>query len=202
MNSLQQVARPFLSQTPYVDERGNVTVQADLGESIRMLFEHERMKVRAQEFEKQFGFPPLMGGAAGAWTFTNGGRTRLLNGTFDIDTDSFKMALFLSTSNIGASSTTYAGVTNEHANANGYTTGGIAVTLTLAGTTTVTVDISTDPTWTASGGSIVARFAVIYEVSGDVLCYCLLDSTPADVTTTDGNTFTVQINASGVFTLA
>src|SRR5690348_13095876 len=104
--------------------------------------------------------------ATGAWTFTNGGRTRLLNGTFDIDSDSYKMALFLSTSNLGASSTTYAGVTNEHANANGYTTGGIAVTLTLAGTTTVTVDISTDPVWTASGGSITARFAAIYEVGG------------------------------------
>lgn len=140
--------------------------------------------------------------AAGAWLFTNTGRTSLLNGTFDIDSDTYKMALFLSTSNIGAASATYAGLTNEHANANGYTTGGIAVTLTLAGTTTVTVDISADPTWTASGGSIVARFAVIYEVSGNVLCYCLLDSTPADVTTTDGNTFTVQINASGVFTLA
>ena len=140
--------------------------------------------------------------AAGAWTFTNGGRTKLLDGTFDIDSDSYKMALFLSTSNIGATSTTYAGVTNEHANANGYTTGGIAVTLTLSGTTTVTVDISADPTWTASGGSIVARFAVIYEVSGNVLCYCLLDSSPADVTVTDGNTLTIQISASGVFTLA
>ena len=140
--------------------------------------------------------------AAGAWTFTDVGRTRLLNGTFDIDTDTFKCALFLSTSNIGAASTTYAGVTNEHANANGYTTGGIGVTLTLAGTTTVTVDISTDPVWTASGGSITARFAVIYEVSGDVLCYCLLDSTPADVTATTGNTLTVAAHASGVFTLA
>src|SRR3970282_1708665 len=123
--------------------------------------------------------------AAGNWTFTDGGRTRLLNGTFDIDTDSYKMALFLSTSNIGAASTTYAGVTNEHANANGYTTGGIAVALTLAGTTTVTVDITTDPVWTASGGSITARFAAIYEIGGDVLCYCLLDSAPADVTATD-----------------
>ena len=140
--------------------------------------------------------------AAGAWTFTNGGRTRLLNGTFDIDTDSFKCALFLSTSNIGAASTTYAGVTNEHANANGYTTGGIAVALTLAGTTTVTTDVTTDPVWTASGGSIIARFGVIYEVAGDVLCYCLLDSTPADVTATTGNTLTVAMNASGVFTLA
>ncbi len=140
--------------------------------------------------------------AAGAWTFPNSARTDLLNGTFDIDTDSFKCALFLSTSNISASSTTYAGVTNEHANANGYTTGGIAVALTLAGTTTVTVDITTDPVWTASGGSITARFAVIYEVAGRVLCYALLDSTPADVTATTGNTLTVAAHASGVFTLA
>src|ERR1051325_80951 len=105
--------------------------------------------------------------AAGTWTFPDGARTKLLDGTFDIDTDSWKMALFLSTSNIGAASTTYAGVTNEVANAFGYTTGGIAITLTLAGTTTVTVDISVDPVWTASGGSIVAPFAVSYEVAGN-----------------------------------
>lgn len=140
--------------------------------------------------------------AAGTWTFTNSGRSSLLNGDFDIDTDSWKCALFLSTSNIGAASTTYAGLTNEHANANGYTTGGIAIALTLSGTTTVTVDITTDPVWTAAGGSITARFAVIYEVAGKVLCYCLLDSTPADVTATDTNTLTVAANASGVFTLA
>lgn len=140
--------------------------------------------------------------AAGSWTFTSGGRTRLLNGTFDIDSDTFKCALFLSTSNIGAASTTYAALTNEHANANGYTTGGITVSpLTLSGTTTVTVDFTTDPVWTASGGSIVARFAVLYEVSGDVLAYALLDSTPADVTATTGNTLTVA-TPSGVFTLA
>jgi|688.fasta_scaffold107865_3 hypothetical protein len=140
--------------------------------------------------------------AAGSWTFTNGGRTSLLDGTFDINSDTWKMALFLSTSNISASSTTYAGLTNEHANNNGYTTGGNAITLTLAGTTTVTVDIATDPVWTASGGSIVARFAVIYEVGGNVLCYCLLDNTPADVTATSGNTLTVAAHSSGVFTLA
>lgn len=140
--------------------------------------------------------------AAGAWTFTNAGRTALLDGTFDINSDTWKMALFQSTSNIGASSTTYAGLTNEVANANGYTTGGASISLTLAGTTTVTVDIATDPVWTASGGSIVARFAVIYEVGGNVLCYCLLDNTPADVTTTAGNTLTVAAHSSGVFTLA
>lgn len=142
--------------------------------------------------------------AAGAWTFTNGGRTSLINGTFDIDSDTWKCALFLSTSNIGAASTTYAGLTNEHANANGYTTGGIAVTLTLAGTTSVTAVFATNPVWTASGGSIVARFAVIYEVAGNVLCYCLLDSSPADVTATTGNTLTIDSDGTPnpVFTLA
>jgi putative effector of murein hydrolase len=140
--------------------------------------------------------------AAGAWTFTNGGRTSLIDGTFDINSDTWKMALFLSTSNIGSGSTTYAGLTNEVANGSGYTTGGESIALTLSGTTTVTVDITTDPVWTASGGSITARFAVIYEVSGNVLCYCLLDSTPADVTATAGNTLTVAAHASGVFTLA
>ena len=140
---------------------------------------------------------------AGAWTFTDVGRTDLLNGTYDLDTDTFLIALFLSTSNIGAATTTYAGVTAEHANANGYTTGGISLgPLTLAGTTTVTVDDPADAVWTASGGSITARFGVLYETAGRVLAYFLLDSTPADVTATAGNTLTIAFNASGIFTLA
>ena len=140
--------------------------------------------------------------AAGAWQFTTSARTKILDGTFDVADDTFKMALFLSTSNLSTSSTAYSGVTNEHANGNGYTTGGASVDLTLSGTTTVTVDIATDPVWTASGGDLTARFAAIYEVGGDVLCFCLLDDTPADVTATDGNTLTVAAHASGVFTLA
>ena len=142
--------------------------------------------------------------AAGAWTPVNTARTNLINGTFDLDTDTWKVALFLSTSNIGAASTTYAALTNEHANANGYTTGGAGVTLNLAGTTSVTVSFATNPTWTASGGSIVARFAVLYEVGGNVLAYCLLDSTPADVTTTTGNTLAIDSDGtpSPVLTLA
>lgn len=139
--------------------------------------------------------------AAGNWTLTDEGRTQLSNGTW-LDGDTYKCALFLSTSNIGASSTTYAGLTNEHAGNNGYTTGGNSVTLSRSGTTTLTID-STDPAvWTASGGSITARFAVIYEVSGRVVAYCLLDSTPADVTATNGNTLTLTIHASGVLTIA
>lgn len=207
---MEMLVKPqFIGSKIYVPEQGriivpgdkqwngNVVVHAPLRPSIEQEYLTESIRKRILLGERI-----LAGAAAGAWTMTNGGRTRLLNGTFDLDTDTFKMALFLSTSNLGAASTTFAGVTNEHAAANGYSAGGIAVVLTLAGTTTVTVDISSDPVWTATGGSIVARFAVIYEVGGDVLCYCLLDSSPADVTATDTNTLTVAAHASGVFTLA
>lgn len=140
--------------------------------------------------------------APSAWTLTNTGRTDLINGTWIFGTDTFKVALFLSTSNLSASSTTYAALTNEHANANGYTTGGVSVTMSKSGTTTVTVTWSTDPAWTASGGSIVARFAVLYEVSGNVVAYSTLDSAPADVTVASGNTLTVQKSGSGIITIA
>lgn len=185
---------------PFIDAKGNVTVFKPLNllEEVELFLREERLKRYAREIGLKF----IRGEAAGNWTFTNNTRTYILNGTFDWDTDSFKEALFLSTSNIGASSTTYAGVTNEHSNANGYTTGGIAVTIALSGTTTVTVDSSTDPVWTASGGSITARFVVLYEVSGNVAAYALLDSTPADVTATSGNTLTIQHHANGIFWLA
>ena len=141
--------------------------------------------------------------AAGAWTATNGGRTSLINGTFDIDSDTYKMALFTSSSNLGASSTTYAGVTGEVGTTNtGYSTGGIGVTLQLSGTTTVTVAMQTAPVWTAGSATLVAKFAGIYEVSGNILVYCTLDSGGADVTTTNGNTLTVGSDGGTVFTLA
>lgn len=59
-----------------------------------------------------------------------------------------------------------------------------------------------DPVFTASGGSIVARWWWLFNDTSttplDMLCfYGLLDNTPADVTTTDTNTLTLQINASG-----
>src|SRR3990167_11054995 len=122
--------------------------------------------------------------AAGAWTATDAGRSDVIDGVFPT-ADTYKMALFLSTSNLGAASTTYAGVTNEVGTTNtGYSTGGIAVALTKSGTTTVTVVMTTAPIWTAGTANLTARFAAIYEVGGRVMCYCLLDSTPADVTAT------------------
>lgn len=140
---------------------------------------------------------------AGSWTLTNEFRKQLLDGTFSNleGTSAVKVALLQSTSNVSTSSTTYAGLTNEVANGNGYTTGGVAATLAASGTTSVTLSFSANVTFTASGGSIVGRFAVVYEPAGHILGYCLLDATPADVTVTTGNTLTIS-NSNPIITVA
>lgn len=152
--------------------------------------------------------------AAGKWKVYDLAKLRLADGTFDMDNASLglTMALFLSTSNANTLSVgtgVYGDLTNEHANANGYTTGGIALTSETwtNSSGTITFDCA-DVVWTASGGSITARFAVIYcnatvnTIVKPLLCVSLLDTTPADVTATTGNTLTIAINASGVFTLS
>lgn len=129
---------------------------------------------------------------AGTWTYPTAARKNVIDGTFDVDSDTWRVALVTASSNIGASTTTWAGVTNEVANGNGYTTGGVAVTLTIGGTTSPSVTFATNPSWNASGGSITARYAVLYELGGNVMCYVLLDNTPADVVTTNGNSLTID----------
>jgi hypothetical protein len=151
--------------------------------------------------------------AAGAWKVYDFAKKYFADGTHDLDNTSlgYSMALFLSTSNCNTLSTgtgVYGDLTNEHANANGYTTGGIALTgeTWTRSTSTLTFDCD-NVVWTASGGSITARFAVIYvnatvnSIVKPLLCVSLLDTTPADVTATTGNTLTVAIHASGVLTL-
>jgi hypothetical protein len=134
----------------------------------------------------------------------------IADGTIDVDTDTFKVALVASTYTPSASAhTVYADITNELSTANGYTNGGAtlsSVTFTRSGATS-TFDAA-DTVWTASGGSIVARYAVIYKLGtansivNPLVAYILLDNTPADVTTTAGNTLTIQWNAAGIFDIS
>lgn len=139
--------------------------------------------------------------APGPWKFTNSGLMSLITGVLDLDSDTFKLALFQSTSNIGPSSTTYAGLTNEVANGNGYTTGGASCSIYRSGTTTVTV-LFDAVTFTASGAGITARYAVIYEVGGTVLAYCELDSAPADVSIAPLNVLVVGVGQDEIFSIA
>jgi hypothetical protein len=146
--------------------------------------------------------------AAGKWKLYAKAKLAIANGEVDLDTHAFKINLYLSTSNVDTLTAhdALADLTNQVATAFGYTQDTKAVTITTADSGgTITVDETTNPVWTAAGGSITARFAVIYDDThaGDMpVCVCLLDTAPADVTATDGNTFTITQNASGIFTMS
>jgi hypothetical protein len=131
----------------------------------------------------------------------------LQNGTIDVDTDTFIMGLSTSTYVPDRSAhETVANITNEVVG-NGYarqTLTGVALTEPVAGTWRFD---SNDAVFTAAGGSIVARYWWLFDdtptAPADPLAfYGLLDNTPADVTTTDTNTLTVQVNASGYYELS
>jgi hypothetical protein len=148
--------------------------------------------------------------AADNWKRYNKFPEYMGDGSMDMDNDTFNLALFLSTSNCATlTHDDYGDLTNEHANQYGYTTGGQAldsVTWTES-SGTITLD-SANEVFTASGGPITCRFGVIYDdtmsspVADGLVCYSLLDNTPADVTATDGNTLTVAMHASGIITVS
>jgi len=151
--------------------------------------------------------------AAGKMKIYDFAKKYLSDGTFDLDAaSSWKAALFLSTSNcdtLSVGTGVYGDLTNEVATAFGYTVGGVAIaspTWTRSGGTTTFTLANLAPGWTASGGSITARSLVVYwngtlnTIVKPLLCTCLLDATPADVTATDTNPFNVTFNASGLFT--
>lgn len=139
--------------------------------------------------------------AAGPWIIYNDFIAQSYKKVMDLGaTDTVKVALVLSTSNaidkalVGA---IYSSITNEVANGNGYTTAGAtASSPTIAGggaTATITFDTG-NVSWTGSGAGFTARAAVIYDsTTGDLIAYCLLDSTPANVTVASGVTLTITI---------
>lgn len=143
--------------------------------------------------------------AADAWSIYQGFKEEISD-SVKLKTDSFKMGLYLSTSNAATLTTTdSASVTSEHAAGNGYTAGGNALTTVswtqTAGTATFDSD---DVVWTASGAGMTFRFGVVYSTTAaatDLVCMTTFDNTPADISVSAGNSFTVQINANGYFQL-
>lgn len=121
------------------------------------------------------------------------------DGGIDWDNDTFQVTLHTSAYTFDSTDTASADLTNE-VSGNGYAAQNLAsVTYNRTGSTT-TFD-SANPVFTASGGSIVARRFVITDTTNDLLIASgLLDDTPADVTTTDGNTLTLSVAATGWFT--
>ena len=122
-------------------------------------------------------------------------------------TDDIRLALMYSSYTPATSTDTTFDVVdaNELATTQGYTALGLSLPCTIATTAGVlTLDSGTNPVWTASSGNLSARYGVIFNntiTTNNLIAYSLLDNTPADVEATDGNTLTITINASGIYTM-
>lgn len=141
--------------------------------------------------------------AAGAWQIHDGWLNSVHKGDVDTDTDVFSIRLYTSLSNINDTSiNAAASLTNELPTASGYTSGGLVRAVTVSESLgAVTFDIA-DAEWTASGGSISARYAgIIDNTVGLVVAHSLLDVAPADVTSSNGKPFTIEIAPTGVYSL-
>lgn len=143
--------------------------------------------------------------AATKWKLYNTAKLKIGDGTIDLDTHTFKCALFLSTSNADTLTLDELGdLTNQVANGCGYTTGGA----TLAGVTWMNasgiVTFTCNPvSWTSVICPITARYAVIYDdtaANDPLVCICRLSI--GDVTATDTQVFEITMSASGVFNVS
>jgi len=142
--------------------------------------------------------------AATAWSIYNLAKKKIGNGTIQLGVNTLKMQLHTSASNASTFTlSTAASVTGEVASGSGYTTGGatLASVVWTVGASAKQYKLDcADPVWTATGGNIAdIKFAVIKNSAGQAICWSRL--TTAQFTLTSANTLTVQINASGLFTL-
>lgn len=100
----------------------------------------------------------------------------------------------------------FADATNELATANGYTAGGVTLankTVSYNATGNVSTFSADDFSWTASGGDLVFRYVVFWRDSTVDPLIGFLDQTGSgNFTLSNGNTYTVDITASGLFTAA
>ena len=125
------------------------------------------------------------------------------DGTIDLDGDTFKMAL-CSALTFTAANTLWSEVSStDLGTANGYTAAGQALTsVTWSQTSGTATFDSADVSWTATGGSIAATDAVLYDDTvvspADALMFNYdFGGTETAVDTTN---FVIQAPASGWFT--
>jgi hypothetical protein len=117
-------------------------------------------------------------------------------------TDTYKVML-CTAATFDAANTTLAGVTKtETASGNGYTTGGAtlsSVAVTTVGTNGAKFDAD-DAVWTASGGSIAASFAILYnDTDANDPPVAFIDFGGAE-SAGDSTDFLIVWDSNGIFT--
>jgi hypothetical protein len=120
-------------------------------------------------------------------------KQQLFLGEHDLDTDTIKMALYISAATLDASTTVYSTSNEVSSSGTNYTAGGntlTGATVSLSGTTAF-VDFA-DTSWTTA--TFTARGALIYNSSKSDKAIAVLDF-GSDKTATNG-TFTVQMPAN------
>lgn len=129
-------------------------------------------------------------------------KLNLMNKVVDLEADTINVALFANDLTFTAADDTYSTTFNgtEHATANGYTAGGVA----LAGKAVSEVGTTakwdaTDAAWTATT-ALTAYFAVIYDVTATNTLIACIDFGGAKTAT--GGTFTIQWHADGIIVLS
>lgn len=146
--------------------------------------------------------------AAGAWTVYNKSKKKIGNGTISLAATVFRMTLHTSLMRTALTLSTFASLSGEVSEANGYSSSGKALTgevWTVGASAGQYKYDADDSFWSANGGTISdIKYAVIW-LSGasaggrHLLCRSLLSSSPFSLST--GNRLTIQNNPSGVLTL-
>ena len=145
--------------------------------------------------------------AANAWQVYDVFMDQVAAEGHNLAADEVRMSLFYSSYTPALSTDTTFDVVDsaELVTTHGYTLEGLSIPCTVATTAGVlTLDSTTNPVWTANGGTISARYAVIWNkatTTNNLIAYSLLDNAPADVSATDGNTLTVTHSSAGIFTI-
>ena len=142
--------------------------------------------------------------AQGDVTVFDEAKLALLNGTHDLDTHSFKLALCDNTvAPTAATATPVLADFTQVGVAGSYISGGTALTITLTEAAgTVTYDATNNPTWAQNASNDVdAYWGILYNDTNagkEAIAFVDLGG-PVDMTAGD---LTVTWNASGIFTLA
>jgi len=136
----------------------------------------------------------------------NKGKGKVVGGTIDLDAPDLRVLLTTSAYTPDAANHDYVSdITHEVAGGTGYARYALVAEAKSEPTAGTWMLDSDDPTWTASGGSIVARYWVLYsfdgagDASSELIAYGLLNSADLDVTTTTGNVLTYNVPATGWF---